>query len=198
MKITNKTAGEIVATVSYGGAGICSPETVKIASKATKIINSGVCCFKEVAIKSTSGTAQGSSVVYQAQRTGFGIGCKNQACTVLQRADNGLAVEGTSATGGHRVNMTNKTDGQLVLSISYGGPGHCAPDELLLEKGQTRTIHTAACCSATVSILATSGKASGKRFEYSPPRTGAGIACRSYSFTIKNTGDNGIIAETQK
>jgi len=98
---------------------------------------------------------------------------------------------------GYTTEIRNRTDGQIVVKISYAGRGFCSPDEILIRRKTRRKIKTGGCCTISpIIITSKSGEAKGHRIKYRPPRTGAGASCKSFIFRVRNTAGGGLVAET--
>lgn len=85
----------------------------------------------------------------------------------------------------YSVTIKNACDGQVRTKVEYAV---CSSDEFLLGPNETKTIYTAGCCSRVIRLIGTSGSIAGSAGNYQPPLTGAGMACKDYSLTIKQSG----------
>lgn len=91
--IKNETDGQIVATVIYAGAGICSPITRIIDQGQEVTIDSGICCAERVTVRSTSGTLSGKEYTVNPPRAGINMTCAHFKVRVYEGVDGVLRAE---------------------------------------------------------------------------------------------------------
>lgn len=90
----------------------------------------------------------------------------------------------------YSITVKNETPYAVKITMVYAGGSIICPNvELQVTKGETRTIESGACCTSSVTIVPLEGIVKGQSFTYDPPVTGFGIACRGFSFVIKQTAD---------
>lgn len=83
IKIINETDSVMSVKVSYGGAGVCSPDTWKLPAKSTIKRDVGGCCAESpVKFSAQSGTYKGKTFKFNPPRTGFGLSCRDWTAKV--------------------------------------------------------------------------------------------------------------------
>lgn len=105
-----------------------------------------------------------------------------------------LVSAGSVFAAGYQINMTNNSDGVVEVAIDYVGAGVCAPDRISVRPGNTKKLEVGICCTKSVKVTAMSGSAKGKTRDYQPPRTGAGVSCKGFNFTVSSV-DGQLIFE---
>lgn len=91
--IKNDTNGEIVVTIQYAGAGICSPETRILQANQEVTIDSKICCAESVIIRASSGTLSGQTYSLETPRAGINMTCAHFRVRVYGAAGNVLMAE---------------------------------------------------------------------------------------------------------
>ena len=89
----------------------------------------------------------------------------------------------------------NKSDGEIKVSINYGGGGICSPQDKLVGAGQIQSIDTGICCTHAMNIVGTSGKGVNTQTTFNPPATGFGLSCRNFAVVVKNAANGSLVAE---
>ena len=85
---------------------------------------------------------------------------------------------------GYTIKVHNNTDGQILVGIAFAGKGVCSDSHFAVEKGKMKSEEVGLCCSEVVWVIPVSGTAPKKWIQFDPPRTGAGLACRSYDVYV--------------
>jgi len=94
----------------------------------------------------------------------------------------------------YTIKLNNTTEADMKVAISYGGAGVCSPDTWLVKAGQNISVGVGGCCAKSpVKFTGVTGDLNNKTFDYSPPRTGAGLSCRSWSAKIVPAGSDFIV-----
>ena len=89
----------------------------------------------------------------------------------------------------------NKSDGEIKVTISYGGGGICSPQDKLVGAGQIQSIDTGICCTHAMSIVGTSGRGMNTNIPFNPPVTGSGLSCRDFTVVVTNAANGSLVAE---
>lgn len=98
------------------------------------------------------------------------------------------------ASFSYTIKIFNKTDSQMKVEVKYGGPGVCSPDTWQVNSQSSISNGVGGCCATPgVKFTGTGGRLVGKTFSFDPPRTGAGLSCRSWNAYIKPTEDGNFI-----
>lgn len=104
-----------------------------------------------------------------------------------------LAICSASALA-YTIKIDNTTDADMKVVANYGGAGVCSPDTWLVKAGQKMSVGVGGCCAKSpVKFTGMTGDLAGKTFDYSPPRTGAGLSCRSWSAKAVAAGTDFIV-----
>jgi hypothetical protein len=106
-----------------------------------------------------------------------------------------LAIFCTTQASAWYANFINDTDGEIVVQVIYSAPGICAAERKIIARGSFDTFETSICCTDAVEVTATSGKAKGDTYRFSPPRAGLGMTCANYRVHIKTTQEGKLTAE---
>ncbi len=93
VKIKNHTKESIQVFLTYGGPGICSPDTKSLQAWTTRTVSTGGCCPIDVKIRKTSGTNTDTWYNYYPTRTGFRLSCKSSKVKVTENPDGSLNTE---------------------------------------------------------------------------------------------------------
>ncbi|RTL06797.1 hypothetical protein EKK58_03735 [Candidatus Dependentiae bacterium] len=97
----------------------------------------------------------------------------------------------------YSISIKNESPNAVKITMVYaGGSAICPNAELEIKSGETRSVESGACCTSYVSIYGLEGTVKNKTFTYQPPVTGFGIACRGFSFVIKQTADGALVGTT--
>ena len=82
--------------------------------------------------------------------------------------------------------INNQTDGNIRAVIKYLGekPHFCRPDDVVVEKNQTKKINTGFCCFTKITVTKTSG--SNKGVSHVQERTSCPNPPVSVSVTVKD------------
>lgn len=94
----------------------------------------------------------------------------------------------------YSISIKNETPNAVKITMVYAGGSIICPNvELEVKSGEMRNIESGACCTSYVTMYGLAGVVKDKSFTYEPPVTGFGIACRGFSFVIKQTADGKLI-----
>jgi hypothetical protein len=88
-----------------------------------------------------------------------------------------------------RVNLTNNTDGQISVTVTYAGPGVCAEETKTIEPKSSLfpSINTILCCTTGITVKGNSGKVLNKQ-----AKTDISWTCANQDVNF-NALDNGDI-----
>lgn len=101
----------------------------------------------------------------------------------------------TWAVFSHEVELYNSTDSDMMLNVSFGLDCICSP-AVWVVKAKSRIVRdVGGCCAEPVKMTGIAGALNQKTFTYSPPTTGFGLSCMSWTAEIKPLA-NGFYAET--
>lgn len=94
----------------------------------------------------------------------------------------------------YTIKIINTTSSDMKVAVSYGGAGVCSPDTWRVSAGNTISKDVGGCCAKSpVKFTAETGDLTGKKVDYSPPRTGAGLSCRSWTAKAVPLGTSFVV-----
>jgi hypothetical protein len=104
------------------------------------------------------------------------------------------ACAGTVLGIGYDITITNEAPVPVHVTIYRAGGDLICPNDngFNLASSEKRTVNTGLCCTSYIAL----NKGNEKPVYYYPPLTGFGIACRSYSFSIKQAADGTLYGVT--
>ncbi len=91
--IKNFTPQSIQVKITYGGPGLCSPDTLALNPWTGRKKGTVACCPKDVKVRKTSGTNTGTWYDFSPSRTGGGFSCKSSKMKVTENQDGSLNLE---------------------------------------------------------------------------------------------------------
>lgn len=111
----------------------------------------------------------------------------------------------SSAALSYTIKIKNITNSDMIVSVKYGGPGVCSPDNWRLPANGEISHGVGGCCAKSgVIFSAKTGPYEGKEVSFDPPRTGFGLSCRSWNATAVPVSDTvftveqGLVDEAEK